>query len=155
MDLKFDNGKYLILSQKEGASFQGKIYIADYYTRDMSVTSSQIAPSSVGAKRAAKSTRPFNETLHSQKLQPQRQSSGISREQLEELLYSTGGKRNSGANRRTLSIASGIRKPDDVFSNASQNKSNAYKYKRIDRNFKNNNTLTGTASNYEYDAFKD
>ena len=40
MDLKFDNGKFLVLSQKEGVTFQGKIYIADYYTRDMSVTSS-------------------------------------------------------------------------------------------------------------------
>jgi len=97
------------LSQKEGASFQGKIYIADYYTRDMSVTSSQIAPSSVGARRAAKSTRPFNETLHSKKHQPQRQSTGISREQLEELLYSTGGKKEHGINRRTLSIASGLK----------------------------------------------
>ena len=28
-----------------------------------------------------------------------------------------------------------------------------YKYKKIDRNFKSNNTLTGTASNYEYDVF--
>jgi hypothetical protein len=69
------------------------------------------------------------------------------------LLYSTGTKRNSGVQRRTLSIASGIRKPDDVFSNASQSKT--YKYKRIDRNFKNSNTLTGTPANYEYDAFKD
>ena len=27
-------------------------------------------------------------------------------------------------------------------------------YKKIDRNFKANNTLTGTPSNYEYDAFQ-
>lgn len=75
---------------------------------------------------------------------------------MEELLYSTGSKRNSGANRRTLSIASGsIRKPDDVFSNASRRESNSYKYKRIDRNFKNSNPLTGQANNYEYDFIKD
>ncbi len=30
---------------------------------------------------------------------------------------------------------------------------NQYKYKKIDRNFRSNNTLTGTASNYEYDVF--
>lgn len=73
---------------------------------------------------------------------------------MEELLYSTGGKKEGGINRRTLSIASGLKQADDVFSNASRPKNNQYKYKKIDRNFKPNNTLTGTAANYEYDAFK-
>lgn len=55
-----------------------------------------------------------------------------------------------------MSIASGLRRPDDVFSTVSGKKSN-YKYKKIDRNFKN--TLTGVGQspshNYEYDAFQD
>ena len=42
-----------------------------------------------------------------------------------------------------------------MFSNHSkQRNNNQYKYKKIDRNFKGNNTLTGTPSNYEYDAFQ-
>ena len=71
-------------------------------------------------------------------------------------MYSTGGKKSEGGiNRRTLSIASGLKQADDVFSNVSrQRNNNQYKYKKIDRNFKGNNTLTGTATNYEYDAFK-
>lgn len=77
---------------------------------------------------------------------------------MEELLYSTGGKKKEGGvHRRTLSIASGLKKADDVFSNSSKQAapSNQYKYKKIDRNFKSNNALTGTTANYEYDAFKD
>lgn len=73
------------------------------------------------------------------------------------MLYSTGGKKSGvNSNRRTLSIASGLKKnADDVFSTTSKaRKNNEYKYKKIDRNFKGNNTLTGTAANYEYDAFK-
>ena len=56
-----------------------------------------------------------------------------------------------------MSIASGLRRPDDVFSTVSGKKSSNYKYKKIDRNFKN--TLTGVGhspqGNYEYDAFQD
>ena len=75
---------------------------------------------------------------------------------MEELLYSTGGKKKEGVHRRTLSIASGLKKADDVFSTSSkQAPNNQYKYKKIDRNFKSNNALTGTTANYEYDAFKD
>ena len=51
-----------------------------------------------------------------------RQSSGISREQLEELLYTSGSKKKDNQ-KRTLSIASGIRKADDVFSNVSVKRS--------------------------------
>jgi ribosome-associated toxin RatA of RatAB toxin-antitoxin module len=48
-----------------------------------------------------------------------------------------------------------MKKENDVFSQTSKmmKADNQYKYKKIDRNFRSNNTLTGTASNYEYDVF--
>ena len=46
-----------------------------------------------------------------------------------------------------------MKKENDVFSQTSKmmKADNQYKYKKIDRNFRSNNTLTGTASNYEYE----
>lgn len=68
-------------------------------------------------------------------------------------MYSTG-KKPGQHDRRTQSIASGVKKENDVFSQTQKLKNeNQYKYKKIDRNFRSNNTLTGTASNYEYDVF--
>lgn len=52
----------MVLSQANGVEFSGKVYIADSYTKDMSVTSSQVAPSEFRS-RIGNSNRPFNEAL--------------------------------------------------------------------------------------------
>jgi len=52
----------MVLSQTNGVEFSGKVYIADSYTKDMSVTSSQVAPSEFRS-RVGNSNRPFNEAL--------------------------------------------------------------------------------------------
>jgi len=56
----------MVLSQSRGVEFSGKVYIADSYTKDMSVTSSQVAPSEFRS-RVGKSNRPLNEALQSPK----------------------------------------------------------------------------------------